>query len=158
MPGDQLLRAAAAANSDGCGIMSSSGYIGKCLYDDIDEFLTKVESLPKEEEVAVHFRWATHGSVKESNCHPFTYNDFAVMHNGVLPIQSKHDKTDSQLFLSQALGPLLQIFGADSFVVKSMLDATGNRFAVLDRKRKKINIFGSWSNIDGVYYSNLRFV
>lgn len=158
MPGDQTLRAAAAANRDGCGVMTSTGFIYKCLYKDLDQFLEVVNALPKDEAVAIHFRWATHGSVKVGNCHPFCYNEFAMMHNGVLPYRSRHDKTDSQIFLASSLGPSIQAFGADSFVVQSMLNATGSRFAILDKKNEKINIFGKWSIIEGVYYSNLRFV
>lgn len=158
MPGDQTLRAAAAANRDGCGVMTSSGFIYKCLHKDLDQFLEVVNNLPKDEAVAIHFRWATHGSIKVDNCHPFAYDNYAMMHNGVLPIRSRRDKTDSQIFLNKLLGPSLQTFGADSLVVQSMLNATGSRFAILDKKQKKINIFGRWHIIDGVYFSNLRFV
>lgn len=157
MPGDQILRAAAAANGDGCGVMTASGYVHKCLYSNLDQFLNKLHALPKDEAVAVHFRWATHGSVKVGNCHPFVYKGFAMMHNGVLPIASKHDKTDSQIFLQQSLGPLLQLFGADSPVIDALLSATGSRFAILDKQKNKISIFGNWTMIDGVFYSNLRF-
>lgn len=157
MPGDQILKTAAAANRDGCGLMTASGYIHKCLYDNLDQFLDKLHSLPKDEAAAVHFRWATHGSVKVGNCHPFLYNDYAMMHNGVLPIASRHDRTDSQIFLRQSLGPLLDSFGAGSAVAQSLLTATGSRFAILDKKQSKIFIFGEWTMVDGVFYSNLRF-
>ena len=158
MPGEQILRAAAALNRDGCGVMTAAGYIHKCLYSDLDHFLNELRGIPTNVAAAVHFRWATHGSVKVGNCHPFVYNDFAMMHNGVLPIKSRHDRTDSQIFLQQSLGPMLRAFGAASDVVSATLNATGSRFAILDKKQKQISIFGKWSMIDGVYYSNLRFL
>lgn len=158
MPGEQILRAAAAANRDGCGLMTAAGYIRKCLYSDLDQFLDELRGIPANVAAAVHFRWATHGSVKVGNCHPFIYKDFAMMHNGVLPIKSTHDRTDSQIFLQQSLGPMLQAFGAASDVVGATLDSTGCRFAILDKRQKQISIFGKWMMIDGVFYSNLRFV
>lgn len=157
MPGEQILRAAAAANRDGCGVMTAAGFIRKCLYSDLDQFLDMLRGIPTGTAAAVHFRWATHGSVKRSNCHPFVYQNFALMHNGVLPIASRHDKTDSQIFLQQSLGPMLRAFGIDSAVVAATLNATGNRFAILDKQQKNISIFGDWTMIDGVFYSNLRF-
>jgi hypothetical protein len=54
--------------------------------------------------VAFHFRIATHGTVKEQNCHPFTINkNLAMMHNGIIRkvdsmIGKDEDISDSEFF------------------------------------------------------------
>lgn len=44
----------------------------------------------------MHFRFATHGSVRNRNCHPFRDGDLFFAHNGVLPYPSVGDRTDSE--------------------------------------------------------------
>ncbi len=47
----------------------------------------------------IHFRFATHGLRDEGNCHPFAVNaGLAMIHNGILDIDTSADKTKSDTF------------------------------------------------------------
>lgn len=157
LPSDNLLRVAAAANRDGCGFMTDGGVVYRALYGDIDLFLAVLRGCaPKEAAVAIHFRMATHGSVAVKNCHPFTYRgELFMMHNGVLPIASEHDRTDSEIYLRRVGGRLLR-HGLSSGEAARTFDVRGNRFAVLDAKRRHIALFGDFQTVGGVSFSNLR--
>lgn len=157
LPSDNLLRAAAAVNRDGCGFMTDDGVVYHALYRDLDLFLAVLRRCaPKEAAVAIRFRMATHGSVSLKNCHPFTYRgELFMMHNGVLPIESRHDLTDSEIYLRRVGGRLAR-HGLMSGEAARLFDARGNRFAVLDAKRRHIALFGDFQTVGGVSFSNLR--
>ena len=77
------------------------------------------------------------------------------MHNGVLPIESKHDKTDSEIFLN-SIGRLLMKAGLTSPETARLLNDTGSRFAVCDVRRHYIGLFGDFQYFGGCAFSNLR--
>lgn len=157
LPSDNLLRAAAALNRDGCGFMTDDGVVYHALYRDLDLFLSVLRRrAPKEAAAAVHFRMATHGSVSLKNCHPFNYQgELFMMHNGVLPIESRHDLTDSEIYLRRVGGRLAR-HGLVSGEAVRVFDVRGNRFAVLDAKRRHIALFGDFQTVGGVSFSNMR--
>ena len=71
----------------------------------------------KDKHLAIHFRYATEGTVTPENCHPFRVlnkaehgRDLYMMHNGTIravPIKQK-DRSDTFHFVTHYLAPLLQ--------------------------------------------------
>lgn len=76
----------------------------------IDEYDRVASTLSAENTaMLIHARIATHGTVKESNCHCWTGNvlgsNVSFAHNGILPIHPSGDMTDSETFLRDFLEP-----------------------------------------------------
>ena len=146
------------ANPDGCGFATLDGRVFKSL--SYTQFLKEFRAnVTKETAALIHFRWATHGSIKPDNCHPFSDGRFVFAHNGVLPIASINDKTDSEI-LFETLLPNLYDFGANSDIIKNVLDkyATSSRFAIFDTQNKQVRLFGTFYDINGCLYSNVRWL
>jgi len=61
-------------------------------------FLQYWYDIPPDSRVSFHSRWATNGSIKTPNCHPWKSEKLncAFMHNGVLSIKADGDTTDSE--------------------------------------------------------------
>jgi predicted glutamine amidotransferase len=53
--------------------------------------------LQDDREIAIHFRWTTHGKTDMLNCHPYDVipGFIAMMHNGVLHTGNAADKNKS---------------------------------------------------------------
>lgn len=111
----------------------------------------------------VHFRLATHGKHDEDNCHPFAIADnLAMIHNGILNICTKDDKTKSDTwhYVEKILKPLhakQPEFYSDPeirFLGESAI--AGSKFIFL-RSDGDVCIWnedaGSWAE-DGHWYSN----
>ena len=76
-----------------------------------------VEQLRKRninEPCIMHFRFATHGSIKRANCHPFNINDVYFAHNGILSVRPMRDKTDSETAFIRYLYPYIEQYGLHS--------------------------------------------
>ena len=74
-------------NPDGIGIMSSEGarkFLGPHASERGWRYLRHLGSLRIPH--GIHLRWATHGAITRSNCHPFRarHSDALVMHNGMI--------------------------------------------------------------------------
>lgn len=111
----------------------------------------------------IHFRWATHGEVGEANCHPFSLNGgkYALIHNGIIDIESEGGMSDTGTFAHLVLEPLLDRLSPDEpslvFLVESFLGA-GNKVVILDAAGLATiynESAGLWLN--GVWYSNNSF-
>ena len=131
-------------------------------------FEKKVESLGDltNAQVFYHFRIATHGSIRPGNCHPFPIStslkqlqatsgvyDRVLMHNGILPITPVLKDTSD----SQELARRLAAFKTDQ-QFKNALDLLegfedGSKIAVW--ANGKVELFGNWTPVNGVYYSNM---
>ncbi len=162
LPSREVLRAAFQANPDGCGFATSGGYVWRGLR--FGDFLKKFKEHAKEDEnVMIHFRWATHGSVKQANCHPFTAeegdNKVVFMHNGVLNIPSVNDMTDSEICFRRKIMPALT---EDKFEVTDKVKEVINgvigssKFAMLINGKMKL--FGRWEKYGDLICSNTRFL
>lgn len=155
LPSYQVLKAAYNVNHDGCGFVSTKKFY-KSL--DFDKFLDKLEMVDDNEECIIHFRMATHGSIKLANCHPFRQNGVYFAHNGILDIEPIKDMTDSETAFRTQIMPIIKHFGYDSrylnFVVQEIIGSS--RFAMMHKG--KVKLFGSFQEMNGCYYSNLRFL
>lgn len=85
----------------------------------VDSLLVALDRVPKDVDIAIHFRYATHGSVSQVNTHPFPVGkDRYVMHNGVLPLGSPGmgGRSDSAhlaaIIRSLKLGDMIDLLGA----------------------------------------------
>lgn len=82
MPQLHILESCFLRNRDGIGFCTSSGksWHGMSFY----KFLSELGKTDDSEEIIIHFRWATHGSVSRKNCHPFydKEHDIWFAHNG----------------------------------------------------------------------------
>ena len=153
MPSKRLLKAMYAKNPDGMGFVSESDYFRTM---DFEEFYKRLKNVPDEENCIIHFRWATHGSIKVSNCHPFHENGVYFAHNGILSIPSVNDKTDSEICFRNKIMPMIEVFGLDE--CEEYIDRLreSSRFAIM--KDGEIHMYGCYQEMDGIYYSNLLFL
>lgn len=94
MPALAEIKAMAEANPHGFGFCTSTGKFYKST--DFAIFAERLADVRTDEACVMHFRFATHGSVRNRNCHPFRDGDLFFAHNGVLPYPSVGDRTDSE--------------------------------------------------------------
>ena len=157
MPSDNLLRAAARYNRDGCGFMTANGTTFRCLYEDLETFLTRLRACRDDETVAMHFRYATHGSVCVKNCHPFRAGDLMLMHNGVIDFyQNDCDITDSQAFLMDNYAKLVRFGVQSANTAKIFGRYKSSKFVLMNTKSGEIKTFGDFTSFGGCLFSNLR--
>lgn len=153
-PSKKVLNSIWHVNSHGFGFVSDTRFY-KGL--DFDAFMKKLSEVDEGENRIIHLRYATHGSIKASNCHPFENNGLYFAHNGVLPIKSVNDMTDSEIAFREKIYPAFQEFGFDSEKFDSICRevACYSKFAFLNDG--KLKLIGTYYEHKGVYYSNLRF-
>lgn len=163
-PTNEQFKAMCQANPNGFGFMTWSKDKGLQVYKTMSEkeYMKQVKKIPDEQPVVYHMRIATHGSVQQSNCHPFLSDDkhWAFAHNGILSIQNEGDMTDSETFFRRLAVPLLKhgfrpndngdfdamvntIIGASKFV---FMDAHG-----------KIYSYGNFIHDGELYFSNSSY-
>ena len=157
MPSKEMLKAMYKANHDGCGFCTpTKSYKGLSLAS----FMREVKSVDINEPCIMHFRFATHGSVKRSNCHPFYDSETGTWfaHNGVLDVMPDKDMTDSETAFRKYFVPYIKRYGLDSDRTRYVIDQVRaySRFAFL--QGEDIRLFGDYQQIEGCMYSNLRFL
>lgn len=156
MPDYYTLKACYESNSHGCGFASETMHYKSM---DFFKFYKQLCKVPKSENCIIHLRYATHGSKKVANCHPF-YNkatDTWFAHNGILDITPVGDKTDSETAFIKLFVPAIKRYGFDSEELSDkVFDIIGSsKFAFLHEG--KVRLYGDFKKIDGVYYSNLHW-
>jgi predicted glutamine amidotransferase len=153
MPLRSILEAAAVYNPHGFGFCTPTKRYRTL---DFDRFIERLETVKDDEPCIIHFRYATEGSVKVSNCHPFKCDNIFFAHNGVISIETKNDKTDSETFFRERVITVIDEYGFDSYEFDNLMSRyTGSRFAIM--KEGIIKTFGGFQKLQGCYYSNLRF-
>jgi len=155
MPDEKLLTRAALFNPHGFGFCTSE-ILFKTL--SINSLITKLKKVEKDEQCIIHLRYATTGSVKTANCHPFKKNGVCFAHNGILDIDTKNDTTDSETFFNNVVMSAIKKYGFDSQAFDDVMfkNAGYSRFAIL--KSEKIKLYGDFTDYEGCLYSNLRFL
>ena len=112
----------------------------------------------------LHFRLATHGSRGPTMTHPFSVSDdLAVIHNGILEIQTTGDNSDTAEFVSMILSPMAKrdpyFFSRPDVQFMGEAAIRGSKFVFLHRSGKSViwnEDSGHWK--DGVWYSNNSYL
>lgn len=156
MPKKAILEAAFTANPHGCGFASpSTSYKGLSF----NQFKRRISAVKTDEPCIMHFRLATHGSVKRANCHPFKRGDLWFAHNGILDWPARGDMTDSETALEEILYPAMCEYGYNSpefdEIVYDVIG--GSRFAFL--LGDELKLYGNFVQAEnGCLYSNRIFL
>ena len=156
LPSKSDLMAMHRANPHGMGFASKSvSYKGMSF----ETFYNRLQFVPKDENIIIHFRFATHGSVGAKNCHPFKKGSMWFAHNGILDITPRGDMTDSETAFQDILYPTAKEYGIHSeelaWTVSEIIGYS--KFAFLD-KRGDVQMFGDFQEYKGYYCSNLNWV
>lgn len=154
LPSKAELLAMHRQNPHGMGFCSKSmSYKGM----NFERFYNRLQFVPMDEDVIIHFRFATHGSICVKNCHPFKKGKIWFAHNGILDICPTGDKTDSQTAFDEILYPVIKKYGLDSEELKDEIEEIidYSKFAFLGDDGK-VRMFGSYQKYHGRYYSNMR--
>lgn len=157
MPSTDILNAICDKNPHGFGFATPTRYMRTM---DKKEFIRALQEVGDEEPCIAHARFATHGSLRETNCHPF-YDDGTntyFMHNGVLPFSPKGDISDSEYAFRRMIVPVIKRYGYATRQVGIAVNRIigTSKFAMLNGD--DICMFGHYHNVDGIYYSNLYFI
>ena len=173
---ERNLRAGYESNNDGCGLCwaGDDGVLhvekGMMKFDDFWKIFQEHQDQP----MLIHFRKSTSGKKNQDNCHPFLFCDdqFALIHNGVLPIKcSEAEYSDTWHLVYKVLEPLVKDHGVDigdpslSWLIKVAIGS--DKIAVMDGNGEFI-LFnedkGTWDDAEGpdekkgkVWYSNTTF-
>lgn len=157
MPDLETLRQAASFNRDGFGFCTPNSSF-KTLF--FGRFIERLKTVSKDTPCLIHCRWATQGSVKTANCHPFKDEESGVyfMHNGVLYAKERNDMTDSEINFRDFVAPAINQFGYGSDKADEVINLVrgSSRFAIM--KGSDVRLYGDFIERDGCYYSNLRFL
>ena len=124
---------------------------------DFESFYHRLLFVPIDEDVIIHFRYATHGSIGVKNCHPFKRGKVWFAHNGILDIEPVDDKTDSETAFHYIYYPLIKKYGIESDKLREAVEDTigWSKFAFLPEDGRA-RLFGNWQEYQGRMYSNLR--
>lgn len=170
LPSEKTLKQCYNKNPDGVGIMyridQSNIQITKGFMK-YEDFKTALDGICREVdvtdiEVAIHFRFATHGSIIKELCHPFIVEESletmratnavvkgALMHNGVIcnyaPRGMVGQVSDTMVFVAQNHCNLREGIKMEN----------GNKFCLMDGEGTTLS--GDFVKENGVYYSNSGF-
>lgn len=163
MPSEETMKNCWESNPDGAGIAWSDGrklFLRKGFMK-WNDFIKEYRTLNLNNfDAIIHFRIATHGTVKPSNTHPFNVSDRIVAgHNGILPITPEGDWTDSETFFKRVASPILETYSLDSLVFEQAVNAViGTSKLAFLTDSSKLKTFGKFIIEDGVMYSNTTFM
>lgn len=153
-PSYTMLKAMHMANPHGMGFCTPTKFVKGLSFD---YFVEQLRKRSVSEPCILHFRLATHGSIRKANCHPFRKNGVCFAHNGILGITPIGDKTDSETAFIRYLYPSVEHYGLYS---RELADIVGDiigssKFAFM--QGRDVRLFGHFEEMDGCFYSNLRF-
>lgn len=155
-PPKEIIKAMHYANPHGMGMVTPTDHYKGMS---VEMLLRHLRRRDVSQPCLLHFRLATHGSIKRANCHPFhdDESDTWFMHNGILDIEPIGDMTDSETAFRKILAPEIQAHGLRSddlqYAVKSVIGYS--KFAFL--QGDDVKLFGDWQRWFGCWFSNLRF-
>lgn len=155
-PPKEIIKTMRYANPHGMGMVTPTDYYKGMS---IEMLLRHLRNRDISQPCLLHFRLATHGSIKRANCHPFHdhESDTWFMHNGILNIDPIGDMTDSETAFREILAPEIRAHGLSSddlsYAVKSVIG--NSKFAFL--QGDDVKLFGDYQRWCGWWFSNLRF-
>lgn len=155
MPSKNELKLAALHNPHGFGFVSSNGFYYRTM--DFEDFYKHLKGVRKEDACIIHFRIATHGSHKVDNCHPFNLGDIYFAHNGILPIRTAMDMTDSETEFRNVLYPAAMEFGLGSATFNGIVNRRiyNSKFAFM--QNGEIFLYGRYIyDKNGIAWSNMN--
>lgn len=159
-----------AVNPDGAGFAWSDGHVVHYEkgFMNVDDLLKRLMPLSqwKNKELAIHFRIGTAGKNDQATCHPFkisnNYGELrktsgtgaVLFHNGIIDTGGivNKDSSDTQDFVV-GMYPMIKKYSnskARDHIISEY--TTGNRLLMMYGRHTKM--FGSWTTIKGVMYSN----
>ena len=158
IPSKALLNKAQYINPHGCGFCTPTQSYKGLSYN---QFLKKLSKVDKSEPLLIHFRLATHGSIRKGNCHPFYDNqtDTQFMHNGILyGVRPNKDLTDSECAFRWFIQPLINKYGLFSNEVTNEVNKLIglSKFALM--QGDNVKLFGDFICSNDLYFSNQRFI
>ena len=158
MPPRAIIERCARLNPHGFGF-ATKDRVYKTL--NFEEFKNAIRTIRHDEAAILHFRYATHGSIKTANCHPFRDDITGVSfaHNGILNIEPIDDMTDSETAFRTRIVPIIRTNGFQSseFIFEKYKIIGGSRFAYIDSKGD-YRLYGSFVHHKGCWYSNRNFM
>lgn len=151
------------SNADGIGIMYATAdglKVRKALPKNPAEARKFIEKMPTDDrQVALHWRWRTHGDINLEQCHPYAIAEgVAMMHNGILHTGNKADvsKSDTWHFIEDYLKTL----SIDALHDSKLCDMVGefigqNKFAIMSGDGR-LTVINKDQGVEynGVWYSN----
>ena len=154
-------------NPDGIGVMYSTSKglkVVKTLPKNVNDAHAFIKKLPTDaREIALHFRWTTHGDTDLLNCHPYDVvtGYVAMMHNGVLHTGNAADKTKSDTwhfindYLKEAVHDAPNLIHTKGFLTM-LADFIGdNRFVFMDGDGRMSHVnYDQGVEHDGLWFSN----
>ena len=162
-----LLKDIYTTNPDGIGIMYSTTKglkVIKTLPKNVAEAQSFINRLPDDDrELAIHFRWTTHGNTDMENCHPYDVitGYVAMMHNGVLHTGNKADTTKSDTwhfikdYLSEAVHDCPSLVHNNGFLTMVADFIGDNRFVFMDGEGRMSHVnYDQGVEHDGMWFSN----
>ena len=156
-----------SSNPDGIGIMYATAKglkVVKTLPKNVNDATAFIRKLPSDErELAIHFRWTTHGDTDMLNCHPYDVvtGYVAMMHNGVLHTGNAADKSKSDTwhfindYLKDAVHDAPNLVHTEGFLTL-LADFIGdNRFVFMDGDGRMSHVnYDQGIEHDGLWFSN----
>jgi hypothetical protein len=128
---------------------------------DATQFITK---LPNDDrELAIHFRWTTHGHTDLTNCHPYDVipGYVAMMHNGILHTGNDADKSKSDTwhfirdYLASPVAEHPALVHNEKFRDMVAEFIGDNRFVFMDGDGKMSHVnYDQGVEHDGLWFSN----
>ena len=155
------------SNPDGIGFMygSTKGLkVTKTLPKNLGDATAFIQRLPNDDrEIAIHFRWTTHGKTDMVNCHPYDVipGFIAMMHNGILHTGNAADKDKSDTwhfindYLHTAVSSSPDLVYDAGFVAMLEEFIGNNRFVFMNGEGRMQHInFDQGVEHDGLWFSN----
>ena len=155
------------SNPDGIGFMygSTKGLkVTKTLPKNLGDATAFIQRLPQDDrEIAIHFRWTTHGKTDMLNCHPYDVipGFIAMMHNGVLHTGNAADKNKSdtwhfiQDYLHSAVSASPELVYDTGFVSMMEEFIGNNRFVFMNGEGRMQHVnFEQGIEHDDLWFSN----
>jgi len=129
---------------------------------DYDAFHAMLKRLDRNADIeyVAHYRLATHGPACERLSHPFPYededgNEVLVFHNGIIPIHTPKDESDTSHFVNAVLAQLPDGWwnnNAMRFLVEGAIG--GSRLLVMTAKETVRLNQRMWTTKGGIHYSS----